>query len=89
MHFLVERNLAGSETQAYGYKEKRTISLRVVLQARLESEVGEFLFPTPVLDEYEPFDAVKHETLPDKKQQVLNPFNNDPVPYWIIKEVTV
>jgi hypothetical protein len=89
VHFLVERNLVGGETRAHGYMEKRTISLRVVLQARLESEVGEFWFPTPVLDEYEPFDAVKHETLPDKKQQVLNPFNNDPVPYWIIKEVTV
>ena len=89
VHFLVERNLAGGETWGYEYKEKRTISLRVVLQARLESEVGEFLFPTPVLDEYEPFDAVRHSTLPDKKQQVLNPFNNDPVPYWIIKEVTV
>ena len=31
----------------------------------------------------------KHETLPGKKQPVLTPFNSDPVPYWIIKEVAL
>lgn len=89
VHFLIDRKLIEGETLAYGYREQRTISLRVVLQARVESEVGAFRFPMPVLDDYEPFEATRHEVLPDKKQHSLNPFKNDAVPYWIVKEVTV
>lgn len=89
VHFLIERNLTGGETQSVGYSEQRTISLRVVLQARIESEVGPFRFPVPVLDDYEPFDANRHGLLPDKKGHALNPFENAPVPYWIVKEVAV
>jgi len=89
VHFLIERNLAEGETRAFGYREQRTVSLRVVLQARIESEVGGFRFPMPVLENYEPFDATRHEELPDKKRQVLNPFENEPVPYWIVKEIAV
>jgi len=89
VHFLIDRKLIEGETLAYGYREQRTISLRVVLQARVESEVGAFRFPMPVLDDYEPFEATRHDVLPDKKQHAINPFNNAPVPYWIIKEVAV
>jgi hypothetical protein len=89
VHFLIERNLTGGETRSVGYSEQRTISLRVVLQARIVSEVGPFRFPVPVLDGYEPFDASRHGVLPDKKRQILNPFDNQPAPYWIVKEVAV
>jgi len=81
--------MTGSEFKSHNYSEKRTISLRVVLQARIESEIGEIWFPAPILDHYEPFEVARHEVLPDKMQHSLNPFNNDPVPYWIVKEVTV
>ena len=89
VHFLIERDLVGGENQAFGRREQRTISLRVVLQARIESETGAFRFPMPVLDDYEPFDAKRHEVLPDKTYQQFNPFKNDPVPYWFVKEVTL
>ncbi|PSF11985.1 toxin VasX [Marinobacter shengliensis] len=89
VHFIVEREMTGSEFKSHNYSEKRTISLRVVLQARIESEIGEIWFPAPILDHYEPFEVARHEVLPDKMQHSLNPFNNDPVPYWIVKEVTV
>lgn len=89
VHFLVERNLAGGETKRFGHSERRTISLRVVLQARVESEIGAFRLPMPVLDDYEAFDAIRHGALPDKQRQVFNPFKNEPVPYWIVKEVAV
>lgn len=89
VHFLVERNLAGGETEAYEYRERRTISLRVVLQAHILSEIGEFRYPTPVLDDYKPFETGHHDVLPAKKKKILNPFNNDPVPYWVIKEVAL
>ncbi|SOB76109.1 hypothetical protein SAMN04488490_1782 [Marinobacter sp. LV10R510-11A] len=89
VHFLIERDLAGGETQAFGRREQRAISLRVVLQARIESEIGTFRFPMPVLDDYESFDAKRHEILPDKTFQPFNPFKNDPVPYWLVKEVTL
>ena len=89
VHFLVERNLVGGETRAFGHSERRTVSLRVVLQARVESEVGAFRLPMPVLDAYESFDAGRHGVLPDKQRQVFNPFENEPVPYWIVKEVGV
>lgn len=89
VHFLVERNLVGGDTSAFGHSERRTVSLRVVLQARVESEVGAFRLPMPVLDAYESFDAGRHGVLPDKQRQVFNPFENEPVPYWIVKEVAV
>lgn len=89
VHFLVERNLVGGEIETYEYRERRTISLRVVMQAYITSEIGEFRYPTPALDEYKPFDSKHHAVLPGKKQNVLNPFDNDPVPYWIIKEVAL
>ena len=89
VHFLIERNLAGGESHAFGHSERRTVNLRVVLQARVESEVGAFRLPMPVLDAYESFDANRHGVLPDKQRQVFNPFENEPVPYWIVKEVAV
>jgi len=89
VHFLVERNLVGGEIETYEYRERRTISLRVVMQAYITSEIGEFRYPTPALDEYKPFDSKHHAVLPGKKKNVLNPFDNDPVPYWIIKEVAL
>nr|WP_297397858.1 hypothetical protein [uncultured Marinobacter sp.] len=89
VHFLIERNLAGSETHGFLHSERRTISLRVVLQARIESEIGEFRVPMPVLDDYEAFDTSRHSALPDKQPQALNPFDNEPVPYWTVKEVAV
>ncbi|KMQ75056.1 hypothetical protein [Marinobacter subterrani] len=89
VHFLVERNLTGGETNAFNHNERRTISLRMVLQACIESEVGYFRIPMPVLDDYQPFDAARHGVLPDKERQAFNPFNNEPVPYWIVKEVAV
>ncbi|MBJ7275325.1 hypothetical protein JHC43_02485 [Marinobacter salarius] len=89
VHFLVERHLAGGETHAFGHSERRTISLRVVLQARIESEIGSFRVPMPVLDDYEAFDTSRHSVLPDKQPQALNPFDNEPVPYWTVKEVAV
>ena len=88
-YFLVERSLAGGETKMFGYSERRTISLRVVLQARIESEVGLFRVPMPVLDDYEPFEAGRHGELPDKRPRILNPFDNEPEPYWVVKEVAV
>lgn len=87
VHFLIERDLVGGENQAFGRREQRTISLRVVLQARIESEIGVFRFPMPVLDDYQPFDAKRHEVLPDKTFHQLNPFKNDRVPYWLVREV--
>ena len=89
VHFLIERNLVGDETHAFGHSERRTISLRVVLQAKIESEIGAFRFPMPVLDAYEPFDPARHGELPDKQRQAFNPFDNEPKPYWIVKEVSV
>ena len=87
VHFLIERALVGGETKALWGREDRSISLRVVLQARIESEVGVFRFPMPVLDDYELFDVDHHESLPDKSFQPFNPFKNDSVPYWFVKEV--
>lgn len=89
VHFLVERHLAEGETLTLGYREQRFIRLRVVLQACIESEVGAVRFPTPVLEEYEPFDSARHGVLPAKRPHVLDPFKNEPVPYWIVKEVAV
>lgn len=89
VHFLVERNLAGGETNGFIYSEKRTISLRVVLQARIESEIGPFRVPMPILDDYQAFDTSRHSVLPDKQTPALNPFDNEPVPYWTVKEVAV
>ena len=89
VHFLVERNLAGGETYGFVHSERRTVRLRVVLQAQIESEIGAFRLPMPVLDAYEPFDPVRHVELPDKQRQAFNPFDNEPKPYWIVKEVNV
>lgn len=89
VHFLVERSLIGGEIREHEYTEKRTIALRVVLQAHIESEVGELRYPMPVLDNYESFVAECHGLMPDKKKNVLNPFKNEPVPYWIVEEVFV
>ncbi|WP_303288257.1 hypothetical protein [Marinobacter sp. SS8-8] len=89
VHFLVERNLAGGEVRTFGHSKRRTINLRVVLQARIESEFGAFRIPMPVLDDYEPFESSRHGALPDKQRRVFNPFENEPVPYWTVKEVAV
>lgn len=89
VHFLVKRNLTGGETHGFSRSERRYITLRVVLQASVESEVGAFRLPMPVLDAYEPFEAARHGQLPDKTRNAFNPFENEPVPYWIVKEVDV
>ena len=89
VHFLVEQHLTGGETHGFGLSQRRYITLRVVLQASVESEMGAFRLPMPVLDTYEPFDTASHGELPDKKRNALNPFENEPVPYWIVKEVDV
>jgi hypothetical protein len=51
--------------------------------------MGELRYPMPVLDNYESFVAERHGLMPDKKKNVLNPFKNEPVPYWIVEEVSV
>jgi hypothetical protein len=89
IHFLVERNLIGGEIREQEYTEKRTICLRVVLQAHIASEVGELRYPMPVLDNYDSFVNERHGLMPDKKKNVLNPFKNEHVPYWIVEEVSV
>ncbi|MBR9870867.1 MAG: hypothetical protein GYB26_06995 [Gammaproteobacteria bacterium] len=89
VHFLVEKSLIGGEIRGHGYSEKRTIYLRVVLQALVESELGVIRYPMPVLDEYEAYDRTRHDVLPNKEKHVFNPFKNDTVPYWFVKEVRV
>ena len=89
VYFLIERALTSGETRTFGRSERRTISLRVALQAHIETEVGPVRFPVPVLDHYEPYEDVRHGELPDKRTGILNPFDNNPEPYWVIKEVAV
>src|SRR5690554_4847394 len=89
VHFLIERKLTPGETSSHAYREQRTVNLRVVLQARVETEVGAFNFPMPLLDDYEPYDTTRHDVMPDKKQRALSPFSNESLPYWFIREITV
>jgi hypothetical protein len=89
VHFLVKRTLEGGETRTFRRSERLTISLRILLQVRVESEIGVLNLPMPVLEDYEPFDASRHRKPPEKQPGALNPFENKQEPYWIVKEVSV
>ncbi|PAV25246.1 hypothetical protein CF392_11970 [Tamilnaduibacter salinus] len=86
---LVSPSLSGGRHEGYRYDEARNIALRVALQAHIPTEVGERVFPTPMLEAYAPYDKGTHQVPPRKQHHILNPFENGEAPYWFVQEVSV
>ncbi|MBW0149133.1 toxin VasX [Marinobacter arenosus] len=87
--FLVKRELQETQYSSWGYQESVSISLRVGLQAVIDTELGPVVFPAPVFEEYEPFELSRHGTPPVKERSVLTPFSQPVSPYWFFTEVEV
>lgn len=89
VRFLVKRELQASSFQSFGYQEEVTTTIRVGLQAVVGTEQGPVVFPTPVMENYEPYNDTRHGGAPDKSRSVFNPHSEPLVPYWFLKEVSV
>src|SRR5690554_2017601 len=89
VRFLVKRELQSSSLQSFGYQEDVSTTIRVGLQAVVGTEQGPVVFPTPVMESYEPYNDTRHGGAPDKSRSVLNPHSEPLVPYWFLKEVSV
>jgi hypothetical protein len=89
VRFLVKREFQASSFQSFGYQEEVTTTIRVGLQAVVGTEQGPVVFPTPVMENYEPYNDTRHGGAPDKSRSVFNPHSEPLVPYWFLKEVSV
>ncbi|MGP9834160.1 toxin VasX [Marinobacter sp. NSM] len=89
VRFLVKRELQSSSFQSFGYQEEVSTTIRVGLQAVVGTEQGPVVFPTPVMENYEPYNDNRHGGAPDKSRSVFNPHSETLVPYWFLKEVSV
>src|SRR5690554_7446880 len=66
VRFLVKRDLKPSSFQSFGYQEEVTTTIRVGLQAVVGTEQGPVVFPSPVMENYEPYNDT------DRKSTRLN-----------------
>jgi hypothetical protein len=89
VRFLVKRELQSSSFQSFGYQEEVSTTIRVGVQALVDTELGPVVFPTPVMENYEPYKDIRHGGAPDKPRSILNPHSEPLVPYWSVKEVSV
>lgn len=89
VRFIVKRDITDRTTQDFFHTEQRFGMLRVAIQAELNTELGAMVYPTPALEAYQDYRPGEHSQPPDKQRTPLNPFANDIVPYWSIKEVEV
>ena len=88
VRFLVRREITESDYQSLYYQESVTTRVRVGIQATLDTELGPLVFPTPVFEEFEPFDLARHSQPPIKEKRVLNPYSQPKSPYWYFTEVS-
>lgn len=89
VRFLVRREIQDSDYQSLYYQESVRTQVRVGLQVTLDTELGPLVFPTPVFENYEPFDLARHQQPPPKERTLWNPFDQPSSPYWYFTEVSV
>lgn len=89
VRFLVKRQIQDSEYQGFLYQESVTTRVRVGLQATLDTDLGPLVFPTPIYENFEPFDVNKHLNPPSKGRTILDPYGQPKSPYWYFTEVSV
>lgn len=89
VRFLLRRELQDSSYRGFGYQETVSTMVRVGLQAVIDTELGPVIFPTPVMESYEPYNDTRHGGAPEKASSILNPHSESLVPYWSVKEVSV
>ncbi|WP_372988132.1 toxin VasX [Marinobacter sp.] len=87
VRFLVKRELESSEYSSFGYHESITTTVRVGLQAVIDTELGALVFPTPVNVNYESFEVARHGNPPPKVRTLFNPYDQPESPYWYFAEV--
>ena len=87
VRFLVKRELKSSEYSTFGYHESITTTVRVGLQAVIDTELGALVFPTPINVNYEPFEVARHGNPPPKVRTLFNPYDQPESPYWYFAEV--
>ncbi|MDP5291695.1 hypothetical protein Q9290_05260 [Oceanimonas sp. CHS3-5] len=89
IRFVVGKQLkGGTHTTAY-YRETYHLRLRVCIQARIKSELGEHVFPQPLNKKDLPYNPDKHASAPAKKTRTYHPAPNEQAPFWFIKEIDV
>lgn len=89
VRFLVRREIEDSDYQSLYYQESVTTQVRVGIQATVDTELGPLVFPTPVFEDYEPFDLARHDQPPAKERLAFNPYSQPSSPYWYFTEVSV
>ena len=89
VRFLVKRELGNESRSYWGYDESVWTTVRVGVQAVVRMELGSIVLPTPVNDEYEPFEQSRHGNPPAKGRFVSDPSTQPDAPYWFFTEVEV
>lgn len=87
VRFLVKREIQDAESRSFLYEESVFTRIRVGLQATIDTELGPVVFPTPALDNYEPYDVARHSNPPGKIRTIFDPFDQPKSPYWYFTEV--
>ena len=88
VRFLVKREFQDSEYRSLLYQESVTTLVRVGLQVTLDTELGPLVFPAPVYEDYEPYNAARHSNPPPKERTILDPHSQPKSPYWFFVEVS-
>lgn len=89
IRFVIGKQLkAGTHTTDL-YRETTKIRLRLCIQVRIKSELGEHVMPHPLQKKDLPYNPAKHATPPPKKIRAFNTSNNEQAPFWFIKEMDI
>ncbi|WP_338039586.1 toxin VasX [Marinobacter sediminum] len=89
VRFLVKRQLENESRSYWGYDEAVWTTVRVGVQAVVRTELGSIVLPTPVNDEYEPFELSRHGNPPAKGRFASDPLAQPDAPYWFFTEEEV
>ncbi|MDN3557673.1 toxin VasX [Halomonas maura] len=98
VRFLAHREVMPSHSSGIFGSKMRNGALRVAVQARIDTELGSMVLPTPTLESYEAYQASDHRQPPEVETGYQNPIidmmasmfmGQETTPYWSITEVEV
>jgi hypothetical protein len=88
VRFLVKRELKNSKYESDHFSVSVETKVRVGIQAVIDSEIGQVVFPAPIYEDFEPFDERIHSNPPSKVRSAFDPFGQPKTPYWYFTEVS-
>lgn len=89
VRFVIPRQLTAKSNSGYINHDLNSIRLRVCIQAKVESELGEHILPYPLDEKNTTHYQNKHREAPKKETTFYNAKYNEQVPFWFTKEIDI